>query len=123
MIDFNDIPEHPPAPPATRAEARARLADIDDRIAAIRTQIAATDMKRQQRRGMADPDWEHRARTALRHLQRERAEALQHLRGLPDRKDLLKDRIIAVVREDYSDEAWSCVMAEARAGLDAGSDI
>lgn len=118
MIDLNDIQEPALVPPATRAKARARLTDIDDRIAAIRTQIAAADMKRQQRRGMADPDREHRARTALRHLQRERAEALQHLRRLPDRKNLLKDRIIAVVREDYSDAAWSCVMAEARAGLD-----
>ena len=64
MIDLNDH-SGSPLPPATRAEARACLTDIDDRISAIRTQIAAADMKRQQRRGMADPDWEHRARTAL----------------------------------------------------------
>ena len=33
--------------PVTRSEARARLTEIDDAIAAIRTQIAATDLQRQ----------------------------------------------------------------------------
>jgi len=118
MIDLNDLPGSPPAP-TTRAEARARLTAIEDRIATIRTQIAAADMKRQQRRGMADPDWEHRARTALRHLQRERAELRAQMARLPRETDRLKDRIIAIVREDYSDADWAYVMAEARAGHDA----
>jgi chromosome segregation ATPase len=118
MIDLNDVPVSPPAP-TTRAEARARLTALEDRIATIRTQIAAADMKRQQRRGMADPDWEHRARTALRHLQRERAELRAQMARLPRDKDRLKDRIIAIVREDYSDADWASVMAEARAGHDA----
>ena len=79
MIDLNDVDPSlarpAPAPmPATRAEARARLIEIDDAIAAIRTQIAAADLKRQASRTPIDPDWFHRAKTALRHLERERAE-------------------------------------------------
>ncbi len=78
MIDLNDADlslHHIPRPePATRAEARARLIDIDDAIATIRTQIATADLKRQASRKPIDPDWFHRAKTALRHLERERAE-------------------------------------------------
>ena len=69
--------------PATRSEARARLTEIDDAIAAIRTQIAATDLQRQASRKPIDPHWFHRAKTALRHLQRERAELLDHMSMLP----------------------------------------
>lgn len=111
---------HPqePAPPATRAEARARIAAIDDSIAAIRTQIAAADMKRQAGRKALDADWFHRAKTALRHLQRERAEIQAHVARLPSARDGLKDRIIAVVRADYDDAAWARVLDEARRAVD-----
>ena len=75
MIDLNDVDPtlacaQPERLPATRAEARARLIGIDDSIAAIRTQIAAADLKRQVSRTPIDPDWFHRAKTALRHLER-----------------------------------------------------
>jgi hypothetical protein len=116
MIDLNDAPVRHLDPPATRAEARARIAAIDDSIAAIRTQIAAADMKRQAGRGTLDPDWYHRAKTALRHLQRERAALVQGMAALPSEKDRLKDRIIAVVRADYDDAGWERVLEEARGG-------
>ena len=119
MIDLNDIPARPAAPPATRAEARARVVAIDDAIAAIRTQLAAADMKRQAGRAALDPDWYHRARTAIRHLQRERAEVQAHAATLPSGRDRLKDRIIAVVREDYDDDTWQRVVQTARQSLDA----
>lgn len=120
MIDLNDVDPAPaltaPEPPRSRAEARAQIAAIDDSIAAIRTQIAAADMKRQAGRGTLDPDWYHRAKTALRHLQRERAELQAATARLPGRRDSLKDRIIAVVRADYDDAAWSRVLDEAGCG-------
>ncbi len=124
MIDLNDVDLSlaRPAPerhPATRAEARARLIAIDDAIAAIRTQIAAADLKRQASRAPIDPDWFHRAKTALRHLERERAELREHVAGLPTAGDRLKDHIIALVRPDYDDEAWAMVLEVARATRDA----
>ena len=124
MIDLNDVDSTlahptPDRQPATRAEARARLIAIDDGIAAIRTQIAAADLKRQASRTPIDPDWFHRAKTALRHLERERAELREHIAALPSDRDRLKDRIIAVVRPDYDDEAWAMVLEVARATRDA----
>jgi hypothetical protein len=124
MIDLNDVDPalaHPAAArlPATRPEARARLIEIDDAIAAIRTQIAAADLKRQASRAPIDPDWFHRAKTALRHLERERAELRERMITLPGPKDRLKDHIIAVVRPDYDDEGWAMVLEVARATRDA----
>ncbi len=103
MIDLNDVDPSlaRPAPsrlPANRAEARARLIEIDDGIAAISTQIAAADLKRQASRTPIDPDWFHRAKTAVRHLERERAELREIMATLPGPRDRLKDHIIAVVR-------------------------
>lgn len=121
MIDLNEVAPAgaPTPPPATRAEARARVIAIDDAVAAIRTQIAAADMKRQALGKALDPDWFHRARTAIRHLQRERAEIERHAAGLPGGRGRLKDRIIAIVREDYDDEGWAKVLECARRGLEA----
>jgi hypothetical protein len=104
--------------PATRIETRARLATIDDTIAAIRTQIAATDLQRQASRQPIDPRWFHRAKTALRHLQRERAELLEHMTTLPKLKDALKDHVIAVLRERHDDTSWARIMDEAHRRCD-----
>ena len=124
MIDLNDVDSKlafatPEQLPATRAEARARLIEIDDAIAAIRTQIAAADLKRQASRTPIDPDWFHRAKTALRHLERERAELRERIASLPGPRDRLKDHIIAVVRPDYDDAAWAMVLKVARQARDA----
>ena len=124
MIDLNDVDPSlaRPAPsrlPATRAEARARLIEIDDGIAAIRTQIAAADLKRQASRKPIDPDWFHRAKTAVRHLERERAEVREHIVALSGRRDRLKDHIIAAVRPDYDDTDWAMVLEVAHRAQDA----
>jgi len=124
MIDLNDVDPSlaRPAPsrlPANRAEARARLIEIDDGIAAIRTQIAAADLKRQASRRPIDPDWFHRAKTAVRHLERERAELREHIVALPGRRDRLKDHIIAAVRPDYDDTDWAMVLEVATRARDA----
>ena len=124
MIDLNDVDAAPArraphAQPATRTEARARLIEIDDAIAAIRTQVGAADLKRQASRTPIDPDWFHRAKTALRHLERERAELRAAIAALPSDRDRLKDQIIAAVRPDYDDDAWAAVLSVARRACDA----
>ncbi len=111
------------APPATREACRARLAELQDQIAAIRAEIAASDLDRQARRGRADARWFHRAKTALRHKQREAAELSVRLSALPGRKDALKEQLIEVVRADYDAAGWSRVMDEAHRRLDAREGV
>ena len=94
-----------------------RLIEIEDAIAKIRTQIATADLARQRTAKPIDPDWFHRARTALRHLNRERAEIVAR-QGGRRRRECLKDMIIAVLRERHDGAAWSAVLAEARARLE-----
>lgn len=111
----------PAAPPDTRrAACLARLAELNDEIAAIRTQIAAADLDRQARRGSGDARWFHRARTALRHRRREAGDIAAVLAALPSRKDGLKDQIIAVLRPNYDDDAWRAVLDEAHRRLREG---
>lgn len=110
-IDLDDVE----SPDRIRARLRRKVAEIDGAIAEIRTQIATADMKRQARRGQLDPDWYHRARTALRHLQRERAELMALIDTLPRPKEALKDRIIEIVRADYDEDGWAAVLDQARA--------
>ncbi|MFN4143982.1 hypothetical protein [Aestuariivirga sp.] len=94
-------------------DARLRLIELDDAIARIRTQIATADLARQKQRKPIDPDWFHKARTALRHLCRERAELLA-LRTGQRRREAMKDALIGVLRERHDEEAWAAVLAEAR---------
>lgn len=91
-----------------------RLIDLDDAIAKIRTQIATADMARQRGARPIDPDWFHRARTALRHLCRERAELLAQGTGRR-RREKLKDALIGVLRERHDPETWGGILAEAQA--------
>jgi hypothetical protein len=100
-------------PETTRDARRLRLAVLDDSIARIRTQVAAADLERQARGKKIDPSWFHRAKTALRHLQRERAEVLATMPAGSSRKTALKDAIIAVVRRDHDDVSWAAVLDEA----------
>jgi hypothetical protein len=94
-------------------DARRRLIELDDAIAKIRTQIATADLARQKSRKPIDPDWFHKARTALRHLCRERAELVAVGSG-QRRRDMMKDALIGVLRERHHPEAWAAVLAEAR---------
>ena len=92
---------------------RLRLAALDDNIARIRTQIAAADLERQARGKKIDPSWFHRAKTALRHLQRERTELLATGPAAATRKAALKNAIIEVVRRDHDEASWAAVLNEA----------
>jgi hypothetical protein len=98
---------------------RRRLIEIEDAIAKIRTQIASADLARQRGGRPLDPDWFHRARTALRHFNRERAE-LVALLGDRRRREQLKDAIIAVLRERHDAAAWNAVLVEAQTRLEPG---
>ena len=106
-----------PELPPTREACRARFAELQSDIAAIRAQIAAADVERQSRRGKMDARWFHRAKTALRHKQREVAAINAHMATLPagpSRRDGFKDCLIEVLRPDYDDEAWRSVLDHAR---------
>ena len=91
-----------------------RLIEFDDDIAKIRTQIATADLARQRGQKPIDPDWFHRARTALRHLGRERSELLAKGTG-SRRREKLKDALIGILRERHDPDTWSGILAEAQA--------
>ena len=95
-------------------ENRRRLIELDDDIANIRTQIATADLARQRGGKPIDPDWFHRARTALRHLSRERAELLAKGTGRR-RREKLKDALIGVLRDRHDPESWTQILTEAQA--------
>lgn len=109
-------------PEAAPDARRLRLAALDDSIARIRTQIAAADLERQAKGKKIDPSWFHRAKTALRHLQRERAELLATGSGASLRKVALKDAIIAVLRRMHDEASWAAVLDEAHR-LTAGEGL
>lgn len=111
-FDFNNV--HP----VSRADLRKRIAEIDNAMAAIRAQIAACDLQRQVKKKPIDPQWFHRAKTALRHLQSERAEFHRHMITLPQQKDGLKDCLIAVLRERHEESAWARIMDDAHRCFD-----
>ncbi len=106
--------------PTNRAALTARLGAIDDDIAAIRNQLAAADMERQSTREPIDARWFHRAKTALRHLQKDRREALARLADLPKPKDRLKDSIIAEARARLAPDVWQVLLDAAHARLEGG---
>jgi cell division protein FtsB len=116
---MTQAPEAPALPelPPTREASRARIAQLEDDVAAIKAQIAAADLDRQRHRGSVDPRWFHRAKTALRHKQRQIASLQAHMAGLPSRRDALKDQLIEVLRADYDDDAWRAALDEAHLRL------
>lgn len=107
------------APAAARKtlvpDVRARLIALDDDIAAIRAQIAAADMDRQMKRKPVDARWFHRAKTALRHLQRERAElAASQMTTAVARRDSVKDQLLSLLRDQTDPATWETLVVEAR---------
>ena len=105
------------APPPTRAACRARIAALQDEVAAIRAQIAAADLDRQAGGRRLDARWFHRAKTALRHRRRELAALTALMAGLPagpSRRERFKDALIEVLHGDYDDPAWRRALAAAK---------
>lgn len=113
MIDLTNAAPVAATSPGLPKDQR-RLIELDDAIAKIRTQIATADLARQRGQKPIDPDWFHRARTALRHLSRERAELLAQGTGRR-RREKLKDALIGILRERHDPETWSGILAEAQA--------
>jgi hypothetical protein len=104
-------PEH--EQPATREACQARLAELHRDVQSIRTKIAAADLERQRRRGAVDPQQFQEWRTALRDKQYEIERMTRHMATLPSRRDVFKDRLIAVLRADYDDNAWQAAVDRA----------
>ena len=95
-----------------------RLIELDDAIAKIRTQIATADLTRQTQGKPIDPVWFNRARTAQRHLYRERAELLADGSGW-HRRNKMKDALIDILRARHDPAVWAELLAEARACTEA----
>lgn len=116
-----------PPLPATREECRARIIQLQSDITAIRDQIATADLTRQAKGGRLDAEWFHRARTALRFKREEQALLQAHQRTLPggpaERKERLRECIIAAVRPDYDDAEWQEVLNEAHRLLQAQGGV
>ncbi len=110
------------APAAANApglpDKQRRLIELDDAIAKIRTQIATADLTRQTQGKPIDPVWFNRARTAQRHLYRERAELLADGSGW-HRRNKMKDVLIDILRARHVPEVWAELVAEARARSEA----
>ena len=89
MIDLNDAGAAPRCLPTAAEACRARLAELRattsprsaPQIAAARPEAPGAAARR------STADWFHRAKTALRHPQRERAELRAHMATLPARRD------------------------------------
>ena len=99
-------------------DKQRRLIALDDAIAKIRTQIATADLARQAKGKPIDPTWFHRARTAQRHLHRERAELLADAGGW-HRRNRIKDALIDILRARHAPEVWAELVADARARSEA----
>ena len=65
-----------------------------------------------------DPVWFNRARTAQRHLYRERAELLADGSGW-HRRNKMKDALIDILRARHDPAVWAELLAEARACTEA----
>lgn len=107
------IRDHEVDLPPTWETCRERLAELASEVAAIKTQIAAADLERQQRRGRLDLRQFQACRQALRDKQDEIERMTRHMATLPSRRDVFKDRLIAVLRADYDDTAWQAVVERA----------
>ena len=107
--------------PPTREACRALLVELATEMAAIKTEMATSDLERQRRRGKVDPIRFQEAKTALLNKQREITIMIAHMATLPSRRDALRDRLIEVLRADYDDAAWQAALDRARRLMEARS--
>ncbi len=111
--------------PDTPEGCRVRLVELHDELRSIRIENSTRDLRRQAERHSLDPDWYHRASTAVRHKRREIALVQLQLDRLvgPGRRDVLKDALISVLRPEFDDAAWSRALARARQMLETGMEV
>ena len=102
--------------PTTVQGCRDRLMVLQDEAAAIRIQIATGDLRRQAEKKALDPDWFHRASTALRFKRREMSLLQEELHRLSGgcQREAFKDALINVLRADYDEQGWAQAMGRAR---------
>lgn len=99
-------------PPASVSEARNRIAELNSAIVSIDNQISVRELSNN-----LDPAWLKRSTTSQRFKTLERDRLLN---WIEDRKEEIShgrninDYIVAVIREDYSNQEWDDVMEEAR---------
>jgi hypothetical protein len=96
-----------------RQACQARIAELKDGIASIKVQIATADLARQAKGGRMDAGWFNRAKTALRHKQRELEEITAKMAALPGGKNGLKDCLLEVLREGCDEMTWRAALDEA----------
>ncbi len=107
--------------PDTPEGCRARLATLHSEIAAIRVQIATADLRRQAHKQALDPEWFHRAKTALRmkreesaHLSARLIELTQAGASRKSPRDRFKDALIEAMRAECDDARWAALLQRAR---------
>ena len=102
--------------PETVESCREQLWLLADEMAAIRTQIATADIRRQAARRAVDAQWFHHAKTALRAKQQESAHLSAHLRVLSARagREGFKDLLIELIRLQYDEPGWAQLIHQAR---------
>ena len=104
--------------PDTPEGCRARLATLHSEIAAIRVQIATADLRRQAHKQALDPEWFHRAKTALRMKREESAHLSARLIELTPKakssRERFKDALIEAMRAECDDARWNALLARAR---------
>ncbi len=110
----------PIALPDSAQGCRDRLVELQDEISSIRIQIATTDIRRQAERRGLDPNWYHRAKTALRLKQQELSQVSAQLGRLAGdtpgaRRARFKDRLLALLRTQVGEACWSEVVTRAQA--------
>ena len=106
--------------PDTPEGCRARLATLHSEIAAIRVQIATTDLRRQAHKQALDAEWFHRAKTALRLKKEEAARLSARLIALTQAgasrksRERFKDALIEAMRAECDDARWAALLQRAR---------
>lgn len=107
--------------PDTPEGCRARLATLQSEIAAIRVQIATTDLRRQAHKQALDAEWFHRAKTALRLKKEEAARLSARLIELTPKtpkakssRERFKDALIEAMRAECDDARWAALLQRAR---------
>ncbi len=98
-------------PPTNMSEARNRIAELNSAIKSIDDQISVRELS-----DNLDPDWLKRSTTSQRFktLERDRlVNWIEDQKEMASRGRNVNDYIVAVVREDYSDQEWEMVLREA----------
>ena len=102
--------------PDTVEACRAQLWLLADEMAAIRTQIATADIRRQAAHRALDARWFQQAKSALRAKQQESAHLTAHLKTLTalNGREALKDALIELIRLQYDEPGWAQLIHQAR---------